>query len=335
MPMRTALECLNRVPKLLTLLVVDEAMRLVGTLTDGDIRRALLRGVKVEALVSEAMCRQFRYVQQQSFDLAMLRQARQLGIRLVPVVDADMYLVDAIDTTQRRSWLPLDAVVMAGGEGARLRPLTLHTPKPLLRVGDKPIIEHNIDRLIAFGIQHIHISVKYLAEQIVQYFEEAGKAATIHYIHEHEPLGTIGAVSLIDTWHHDYVLVMNSDLLTDIDFEDMFLMGVESNGDMIVATTPYEVKIPYGIVETHNNCIISLKEKPTYTYYSNAGIYMIRRSMLAQIPRNTFFNATDLIETIIAHNGRVVNYPILGYWLDIGKHDDFAKAQMDIRHLNL
>jgi len=223
---------------------------------------------------------------------------------------------------------------MAGGRGERLRPLTDHTPKPMLQLGNKPIIEHNIDRLISFGIETITISVRYLSEQIITHFGDgSSKGICINYIEEDAPLGTIGCLSLIENFKQDDILVINSDVFTSIDFEDFYLNYVDAKADMAVASTSYSVDIPYAIMELNDNCITSFKEKPKNTYYANAGIYLFNKKSVKLIEKNTFCNATDLMNTIIATNGKLIHSPITGYWIDIGAHDDYNKAKEIMRHL--
>jgi len=317
-----------------TLFVLDTKEKLIGTVSDGDIRRGLLREVHIEDSVINVMNKNFKHLKQKDGNKNKIHDLKQGSITLIPVLDEQGKLISIVDITKKRGVLPLDAVIMAGGKGKRLRPLTLKTPKPLLKVGDKPIIEYNIDRLSLFGINHLNISVNYLGEQLVDYFGDGSSHdISIKYVWEEKPLGTIGSLNLIDTFHNDYILLMNSDLLTNIDFEDLFNDLIDKKGDMIVATIPYKVNIPYGVVETTGNFVKSLKEKPTYTYYSNAGIYIFKKECLNLIPKKDFFNATDLIEKLLSENRNVVNYPILSYWLDVGKHEDFKKAQEDIKHI--
>jgi NDP-sugar pyrophosphorylase family protein len=223
---------------------------------------------------------------------------------------------------------------MAGGKGTRLRPLTEHTPKPLLKVGDKPIMEHNLDRLALYGIDDFWISVKYLGEQIEDYFGNgSNKSINLRYVWEDKPLGTIGAVSKINDFKHDYVLLTNSDLLTNLDYEHFFLDFKKTDADLAVVTIPYQVNIPYAVLETSNGHVVNFKEKPTYTYYSNGGIYLIKKSALSYLPKEDFFNATDLMEKLIEVGKKVVSYPLSGYWLDVGKHEDFEKAQRDLQQI--
>jgi NDP-sugar pyrophosphorylase family protein len=253
------------------------------------------------------------------------------------LVDSDFNIIKILDLEKIKGYISVDVLIMAGGEGSRLRPLTLEVPKPLLKVGDKPIIEHNIDRLIGYGVSNFHISLKYMSEKIKKYFGDgSSKEVYIDYVLEEQPMGTIGALKLIEDTKSDDVLVMNSDLLTNIDFEDFYTFFKNSDASMAVATTGYNVSIPYAVLEINSdNVVKSFKEKPTYTYYSNAGIYLIKREVIELIPKSKFFDATDLMQLIIEKELKLVNYPILGYWLDIGNHTDFAKAQEDIKHIQL
>ena len=201
-------------------------------------------------------------------------------------------------------------------------------------MGNKPIIEHNVDRLKDFGIDDIWISLRYLGEQIESYFEDGSeKSIRIKYVYENNALGTIGALTLLEDLVHDTILVMNSDLLTNINFEEFYLYFMQQNADFSVACIPYQVNIPYAVMETKDNIVTGFKEKPSYTHYSNAGIYLMKRDVIDLIPPSTLFNATDLMELLLAQNKKVVSYPLVGYWLDIGKHDDYKKAQEDIKHL--
>ncbi|MBN8703424.1 MAG: nucleotidyltransferase family protein [Bacteroidetes bacterium] len=332
---REAFERMNELGSKLTLFIVDESNALVGTLTDGDIRRSFLKGLSVAESVEKCMFLNFRYISKSNLTPTLLKEFRDKKIRLVPILDEHKRILNIIDLEETKAMLPINAVIMAGGKGERLWPLTKNKPKPLLTVGDKPIIEHNIDWLIAHGVSNITITVKYLAEQIEDYFKDGKeKNISISYVKENEPLGTIGALKLANDTTEDTVLVMNSDLLTNINFEDFYLEFIEKNADMAVATIPYKVNIPYAIVETENDTIISLKEKPTYTYYSNAGIYLIKKPLIDFIPSNQKYDATDFIELLLSKGKKVIYFPILNYWLDIGKPEDYEKANEDIKHID-
>jgi dTDP-glucose pyrophosphorylase len=316
------------------LFVVDEKDKLIGALTDGDVRRGLLKGFTIDCLVDGIIQDNPRYITKGENNLEKIIEYREGDFRIVPVVDENHRIVNIINFRKIRSYLPIDAVIMAGGRGQRLQPLTDATPKPLLKVGGKAIMEHNLDRLALFGIDDFWVSVKYLGEQIENHFGKGkDKNVNIEYVWESESLGTIGAVSKIKNFEHDYVLVTNSDLLTNIDYEQFFLEFIRQDADLAVLTIPYQVNIPYAVLETNNGAIRSFKEKPTYTYYSNGGIYLMKKEMLKYIPQETFFNATDLMEELIKNNLKVISFPFSGYWLDVGKHEDFEKAHIDIHNI--
>jgi dTDP-glucose pyrophosphorylase len=331
---KNALKRLNTLDGHLTLFIVDENNKLIGTLTDGDIRRALVVDYSVEDVVEKIMQRDFTSLVQGRFNVDQILEIKKRKLSLIPIVDDKLSIRRLINFEEMKSILPIEAIIMAGGEGKRLRPLTETVPKPLLKVGNKPIIEYNIDRLAEYGVQQIHISIKYLGHLIQQYLQDGdSKNISISYVCEEKPLGTIGSVSLIENLSCDYILIMNSDILTNIDYEDFFIEFINQNADMAVATIPYKVDIPYAVLETNHNLVVDFKEKPTYTYYSNAGIYLVKRSFIDLIPKNEFYNATDLMELLIKSNKKLISYPLLSYWLDIGKHGDYEKAQVDIKHI--
>jgi len=223
---------------------------------------------------------------------------------------------------------------MAGGRGERLLPLTKNTPKPLLKIGHKPIIEHVIDRLIKFGIEKIYITINYLGEQIVDYFGDgSSKGIQIEYIWEKKPLGTAGALSLINDFNFDHVLLMNSDLFTNVNFEDLYLKVINDNATMGIASVPYTVNIPYAIFDLDGDNIRSFKEKPNKTHYANAGIYIFETKYCKMIPKNTFYNITDLIDKLILQNKKIIHDPIVGYWIDIGRIDDYNYANEIATHI--
>lgn len=333
---KKALELLNELAPDSILFVVDNEDKLIGSLTDGDVRRGLLNNFTLESIIDEIIQPNPRFIKKGENNIEKVISYRENMFRILPVVDDKMRVVNVINFRTIKSYLPIDAVIMAGGRGERLKPLTNLTPKPLLMIGDKPIMEHNIDRLASYGIDDFWVTVKYLGEQIINYFGDGkDKNIKIEYIRETTPLGTIGAVSNIKNFEHDYILVTNSDLLTTIDFEKFFLDFVKNQADLSVLTIPYHVSIPYAVLETKNGEIISLKEKPTYNYFSNGGVYLMKKDMLKYIPENTLFNSTDLIETLISKAYKVISYPFSGYWLDVGKHEDFEKAQVDINNLKV
>ena len=331
---KQALLLLNELGQDAILFVVDSDDKLIGALTDGDVRRGLLKDLTIENLVDEIIQKNPKYITKGENNLDKIIAYREGNFRIVPVLDENHRVVNVINFRIIKSYLPIDAVIMAGGRGQRLKPLTDSIPKPLLKVGNKAIMEHNLDRLALFGIDDFWVSVKYLGEKIEDYFGDGKeKNIKIEYVWENEPLGTIGAVSQIKNFEHDYVLVTNSDLLTNIDYEQFFLEFINQDADLAVLTIPYQVNIPYAVLETNSGTVKSFKEKPTYTYYSNGGVYLIKREMLKFIPENAFFDAPDLMQVLIDKNLKVISFPFSGYWLDVGKHEDFEKAHIDIHNI--
>lgn len=331
---RSALSTLDKLAKHAITFIVDKDNKLKGSLTDGDIRRALIKGASIDQAVDDIIQSHPKFIREHQDNTTQILAYRENGFRILPIINEEEKVVGIVNFSELKSYLPLDVIIMAGGQGARLRPLTLDTPKPLLKVGEKPIIEHNIDRLRQYGMKNFWISVNYLGEQIESYFGDgAEKNIHIQYLWEKKPLGTIGAVAQISNFLHDYILLTNSDLLTNLDYEDFFLQCASNKADMSIATIPYTVQIPYAVLETNQGMVTDFKEKPSYTYYSNAGIYLIKKEHLQLIPKDQHFNATDLMEQLIKMGKTVSSYPLIGYWLDIGKHEDYKKAQEDIKHI--
>ncbi|MFU1858160.1 nucleotidyltransferase family protein [Sphingobacterium sp. NGMCC 1.201703] len=334
---REALIKLDRLASDAILFVIDEEGKLLGSLTDGDLRRGFIKGLGFDDNITDFIQPSPKYILEKEYSLDKLATFRANHFKIVPILNEQHKIIDILNFRTRTTLIPADAVLMAGGEGKRLRPLTETTPKPLLKVGEKPIIEYNIDRLQNVGIKNINLSINYLGDQLVDYFGDGQERnLNIKYVREDKPLGTIGSILLIDNFDHEDIIVMNSDLLTNIDYADFFKTYKDSNADMAVAATSYHVDVPYAVLEVNEtNRVKSLKEKPRYTYYSNAGIYILKKDILKMIPRDQFFDITDLMDRVIEMNLNLITYPINGYWLDIGKHEDFKKAQEDIKHIKL
>jgi dTDP-glucose pyrophosphorylase len=319
-----------------TLFAVNDEEKLLGSLTDGDIRRGLLKGLRLEDEVIKYIQQHPKSLVKGKYTIEQVIEYRNRGYKIVPIVDQENTIVNVINFRLHRSCLPLHAIIMAGGRGERLKPLTDTTPKPLLKIGNKPIVEHTIDRLVCYGVNDISISVRYLGEQIEEYFKDGSqKGVRIGYIEEDQPLGTIGAASMAEVSANNYVLVANADILTNVDYEDWFLDFIASGAMLSVVTIPYIIDVPYAVVDTVDSKVVSFKEKPSYTYYSNGGMYLMKKECLELIPKNSPFNATDLMQLLITKGETVYSYPLTSYWLDIGKHDDYKKAQEDIKHLVL
>lgn len=320
----------------LTLLILNRRKQLVGTLTDGDIRRKLVSGSRLNDHVSSCMNRNFVSLKKNGLEYHNVSKYREEGIKLLPVHNDNKELVKVYNLSKVKSILPLETIIMAGGKGTRLQPLTFETPKPLLNVGNKPIIQHNVDRLLTYGIENITISIRYLGDQIVSHFSNGnGEGMNIRYIREDDPLGTAGGLSLIDEYKSETLLLTNSDVLTTLNYEEFYIDFIERDADISVVTIPYNVEVPYGVFDLHqDNNISSLKEKPEYTYFANGGIYLIKKELIDQIPKNEYLDITDFIEKQIARGRNVVSFPFWGYWLDIGKPKDFKDAQKAIQILD-
>jgi dTDP-glucose pyrophosphorylase len=333
-PIREALNQLTILGIDAILFVIDKEDKLIGSITDGDVRRGLLRGILIDQPIDDIIRNAPKFIRKGEKDLSKIINYREENFRIVPVLDSENNIINVINFRLLYSYLPIDAVIMAGGRGQRLSPLTDTTPKPLLKVGEKAILEHNLDRLCFFGIDDFWVTINYLGSQIIKKIGNGDdRNIKIKYVQEDKPLGTIGAVSYINNFKHEYILITNSDILTNLNYEDFFVQFLDSKADMAVVTIPYNVKIPYAVLETNNGQVINFKEKPTYTYYSNGGIYLVKKSILNKIPYNIFYNTTDLMETLIQSGNKIFSYPFIGYWLDIGSHEDYIKANIEVKSI--
>lgn len=325
-PVREALGIINALSgDSMTLFALDSDGRLVGTVTDGDIRRGLLAGIGLSDPVERVMHREFLSAAPGDDICLVMAQGRRMRLSLVPVLK-DGRIIDVVDLHRRKTLLPVDAVLMAGGKGERLRPLTEHTPKPLLPVGGKPIIDYNIEELEACGVERIFVTVNYLASQIERHFAGREGDAEVKCVREPKRLGTMGSLALVEGLRSDNVLLMNSDLLTSIDFEALYLHHRDSGADLTMAAVPYTVSVPFAIMHLDGNRVTGLEEKPTYNYFANGGVYIMRRDLLRRIVPGEYLDAPDFITTLIADGGKVGCCPTEGTWIDIGSPDDYRYA---------
>lgn len=233
--------------------------------------------------------------------------------------------------------LNFEVIIMAGGRGERLRPLTEDLPKPLLRIGEKPVAEYAIRRLIRQGVEDFTFVVNYLGEKIEEYFGDGSEfGARFRYVYESLPMGTIGGTSQIPHLRADHLLVLNGDILTTIQFDRFFAWYLDHDAEIAVAAVPYQVDLSFGMLEIGADYQVKdIKEKPTYTYHINTGIYLIRREMLDLIPTDRPYDAVDLIGEAMKQDRKVIAFPLLDYWLDIGRMEDYRKAQKDIEFLDV
>src|SRR6266568_1454140 len=327
-PIRKAMKTINENWREVAL-VADDSDRIVGVVTDGDIRRGLLRGLTLASPVSEVMNRQFVSVEPNMDRAAVLDMMKSRVIRQVPVIDHESRLVgihffnDLLGISPK----PNSAVIMAGGKGVRLWPLTENCPKPMIQVAGRPILERIVLHLVGYGIRKIYISINYLGEQIESYFGDGSKfGCTIEYLREDEPLGTGGALSLLPPQEHPFV-VMNGDQITQADIAKMLNFHEEGGVDAKIGIQHYQIEIPFGVIVNEGKKLVGLQEKPTSHYLINTGIYVLNPSLPALVPSNEFFSITTLFDRLLAENRPVGVHYVDEEWIDVGRHDDLRKAR--------
>ena len=319
-------------------MVVDSERRLVGTITDGDLRRAMLASVPitrpVRAILESKTASNYGKPITASAGLdrsGLLELMHHHKIRQIPLLDENDRVVSlaSIDDLLPTQPVRLQAVVMAGGYGTRLMPLTEDLPKPMLPVGGRPLIERIIINLRDAGIHQVNVTTHYKSEKIRDHFGDGESfGVDMRYVNEDEPLGTAGALSLIAE-PTEPLLVINGDILTDMNFTAMLDYHREQQSDMTVAVRRYEVNVPYGVVESIGGMIQRVSEKPQLSFFVNAGIYLLEPEVCRLVPRGRRFDMTDLIAALLAERRKVASFPVREYWLDIGEHDQYQQAQLD------
>lgn len=324
--LRAAATVLNASPYKLVLVCSSEG-RLTGTLTDGDLRRGLLGGLSLEDPVTKAMNRSFAagHLGDPKSELHSLMRKRQ--IHELPILDKSGSVVDLV--TDRPELTPFDGtfVIMAGGRGSRLMPLTGSTPKPMLLVGAKPILEHILTSAISQGFENFVISVNYLGNQIESYFGDGSAwGVSITYLREEEPLGTAGALSLLPRSVPGPIVVSNGDLVTNLDYRAMIQNHEQSGATISVAIRRFELRNPYGVVDTNGEFVEGIVEKPAYVSQVNTGIYVLAPEVLTSLQPNSFLNMTDLVQNALDQNEKVAAFAIHESWMDIGTPQDFQAA---------
>ncbi|PCJ50967.1 MAG: alcohol dehydrogenase [Gammaproteobacteria bacterium] len=317
-------------------LVVDEAHNLVGTVSDGDVRRALIDGKEIAAPVSSIMCINPTTVDVRGARSDVLRLMREKELFSIPILNNGR--VVGLETLHQALVKPKydnPVFLMAGGFGKRLRPLTDNCPKPLLKVGDKPILEIVISNFIRSGFRNFYISTHYMPELIMNYFGNGEKwGVSIKYVHEDNPLGTGGALGLLPKNLPDLpVLVMNGDVLTKVNLENVLSFHENNDACVTMCVREHEYQVPYGVIEAKGNKILGMTEKPTHIFHVNAGIYVIGRDIIKSVQHNECVDLPSLLERHLDKN--ILIYPFHEYWLDIGRMDDFNRAQTDIHTLGL
>lgn len=322
-------------------LVVDKDRRLLATITDGDIRRAILDGINIDNEISLLMTRKTADRQkpllatQELSDLELVALMDEHKLRHIPVVDAHHRVVRLAirEDLCPNDDLPVAAVIMAGGFGTRLKPLTDDTPKPMLKIGGTPLLERTVERLRKSGVRNISLTTHYLPEKIQSHFGNGSEfGVNINYFAEDRPLGTAGALSMLPVTTEP-LIVLNGDILTGVDFNELVRFHHEHEAVLTVGVRQYEFKVPYGVIEANQGVVQGLQEKPRFEFLVNAGIYLLDPAARDHIPENDRFDMTDLIESLLQSGQKVVTFPVVEYWLDIGQLDDFQRAQQDVRKL--
>jgi dTDP-glucose pyrophosphorylase len=310
-------------------LVTDANARLKGVVTDGDIRRGILQGLDLDAPVTAVMNEDPVTARRQEDRQQLIDTMQSRRIHQIPLVDDKGYLagIVALDDLLRPTARPNPVVLMAGGLGTRLRPLTNECPKPLLEVGDKPILETIIEGFRSHGFHRFYLSVNYKADMIEDYFGDGSTwGADITYVHEDKRLGTAGPLSLLPERPDETLIVMNGDLLTTLNFAHLLDFHHEQDSAATMCVREYEVQVPYGVVETNDQQMVGLDEKPVHRHFVNAGIYVLEPHTLDCVPANAFFDMPDLFEALIERGETASVFPVREYWQDVGQKDDFHRA---------
>lgn len=338
--LREVIACIDRAAKGIAL-VVDEQNHLLATLTDGDLRRAVLSGVPLDLRVSSLLQELRSQGRLKPVTLPagvsreiILTEMKTRSVRQIPLVNEQGHVVElaVLEDLVAQPHAPVHAVVMAGGYGRRLLPLTADIPKPMLRVGDRPLIERLVQQLRDVGVARVNISTHYKAEQIATHFGN-GEAFGIEvgYVSEERPLGTAGALSMVPG--DDPLLVINGDILTTLDFRALLSFHFEHDAAMTVAVREYGFNVPYGVVDTDGLHVTAVTEKPTVKFFVNAGIYLVSPSARQFIPSREHFDMPQLITEVLKAGGKVISFPVWEYWLDIGRHEDYEQAQQDLNRI--
>lgn len=317
-------------------LVVDQDNCLLGTVTDGDVRRGLLKGLKLEDSVDNIYNKNPFFVNKNTDRESLYLLMKRNFIKQVPVVDENNRVVELVVLKEllHKKVKKNPVIIMAGGLGSRLRPLTNDCPKPLLKVGGKPILEIIVEKFIEEGFENFYFSVNYKAEMIKKYFGDGSKwNISIGYLEEDKKLGTAGSLSLIPIKPQESIIVMNGDLLTKVNFNHLLSFHTENKSFATMCVRDYEIQIPYGVVKIKNADLLDIQEKPVNSFFVNAGIYVLNPDVLDMVPSGKYYDMTDLFNKIIKRNLKSSVFPIKEYWLDIGRVQDFEAANFEYGQL--
>ncbi|MGR5336248.1 nucleotidyltransferase family protein [Vibrio gigantis] len=333
-----ALDIINR-EALRVALVVDKDNHLVGVVTDGDIRRGLLNNLSLTDPIAMVMNTNPTVAEAGTKKTDLINVMESKGILSIPLIDNGQIVgLETLQSALRQQKYQNPVFIMAGGFGTRLKPLTDNCPKPMLKIGDKPILETVIRSFTKAGFVNFYISTHYMPEQIQNHFGDGSDLGiNITYVHENEPLGTGGALGLLpDDLPKDLPLIMiNGDVLTKVDFQRLLEFHIDNNADATMCVREYDYQIPYGVINGEGNKITSMVEKPIQRFFVNAGIYVVSPQVINSVPKNHRVDMPTLLEQHMNKRNNVLMFPIHEYWLDIGRMDDFNRAQADIHSLEM
>jgi len=318
------------------LFVLDDQGTLVGSISDGDIRRGILNGALLEDPIRAVMNVQPFFISTEEQATIDLKFFEEKGYKMIPVCDRTGQIVNLLTSDPDKSFASIEnpVVLMVGGRGIRLEPLTQNIPKPLLKVGNKPILQTILERLHLFGFRNIFLCTNYLSDHIEQFCGDGSAfGLNIKYFKEETKLGTIGAVKYLEEQLKLPFLVMNGDLLTSLNYKTVLDFHLEHQAELTIGSASYKTKVPYGVLEIEGHQVISVLEKPTYSFRISGGIYALSPAALELIPEGNFFDITDLMESLLKIKRNVIAFPIEEYWLDIGQHQDYEKANLDYKDL--
>jgi len=313
-------------------IVVDADDKLIGTLTDGDIRRAILDGKTLDDTIEIVYFKEPTVVNVNNTKEEIINLCTSKKIYQIPVVDNGGIVVSValLDELLKPEAYTNKVVLMVGGLGTRLRPLTEDTPKPMLHVGGKPILQTIVEKFVSYGFVNIVMCVGYKSNIIQNFFEDGSKfGANIEYILEDKRMGTAGALSLLKTKPDEAFFVMNGDLLTNVNFEHLLEFHLANNSIATMCVREYDFQVPYGVVNLEDGRILSIEEKPVQKFFVSAGIYMLDLKCIEIIPENEFYDMPTLFEKLIEMNENTISFPLREYWLDIGRIEEYEKANLE------
>jgi dTDP-glucose pyrophosphorylase len=330
------MEIINNSRDVKFVLVVDKQTRLLGSVTDGDIRRGILRGAKLEESIVKVMNPNPISVEMGTNSDTIMALMKKHQIHYIPIVDKNKVLssVEKYDSFERAITRDNFVVIMAGGLGSRLGKLTEDCPKPMLKVGNKPLLERIIDNLKESGFHNLFISVNYKSEIIENYFKDGNDfGVSIKYLREDKKLGTAGALGLLQERNTKPILVMNGDLLTKLNVLKIVEEHEKSGNILTIGVKQFDYQVPYGVVVLDSNNVIGIQEKPVHSFFVSGGAYVFNQDALELIPENQYLDMPTLITTLLQKKEKIGSYPINEYWLDIGRSDDFNKAHIDFHEI--